>query len=128
MDNHTYGEIFEREAPGPRRSSKSSTQFSQSYNEDLIAPNIGERGDGEAHPSTFPCANFIIDAGIYEDFLLLVSRVGLTTYMNDESEQYALLTKTFVESFFFHYTAYNPYVEKSIIGFLLYPCRDFLIS
>jgi hypothetical protein len=34
--------------------------------------------------------------------------------MNDESEQYALLTKTFVESFSFHNTAYNPYVAFKI--------------
>jgi hypothetical protein len=76
MDNHTYGEIFEREAPGPRRSSRSSTQFRQSYNEDLVAPDIGERDDGEAHPSTCPCDNFMVDPGIYDDLLLLVDRVG----------------------------------------------------
>jgi hypothetical protein len=77
MDNYTYGEVFEREAP-----------------------NIGEEGDdGDAHPSTFPCANFLSDAGILEDFLLLVNRVGLTTYMTDESNQYALLMKIFVESY-----------------------------
>ena len=114
MDNHTYGEIFEREAPRSRRSSRSSTQFRQSYNEDLIAPSIGERDDGDAHPSTFPCTNFMRDAGIYEDFLLLVSRVGLTTYMNDESDQYALLTKTFVESFTFHNSAFKPSIAFRI--------------
>jgi hypothetical protein len=37
-----------------------------------------EGDDGDAHPSTFPCANFLRDAGILEDFLLLVDRVGLT--------------------------------------------------
>ena len=114
MDNHTYGEIFEREAPRSRMSSRSSTQFRQSYNEDLIAPDIGERDDGDAHPSTFTCANFMVDAGIYEDFLLLVDRVGLTTYINDESEQYALLTKTFVESFSFNNTIFKPNVAFKI--------------
>ena len=33
-----------------------------------------------------------------EDDRLLVQRVGLTTYMEDESDQYVMLTKTFVES------------------------------
>jgi hypothetical protein len=45
------------------------------------------RGDRDAHPSTFPCANFLSDAGILEDFLLLVDRVELTPYMTDESDQ-----------------------------------------
>jgi hypothetical protein len=59
------------------------------------------------------------DAGIYEDFLFLINMVGLSTYMNYESNQYAVLTKTFVESFSFHNTAYNPYVQfKIIVGLL----------
>ena len=84
MDHHTYGEIFEREAPRSTRPSRSTAQYRQSYNEDLLAPSIGERDDGDANVSTFPCVNFMTDAGIYEDFLTLVGRVGLTTYMNDE--------------------------------------------
>jgi hypothetical protein len=35
------------------------------------------------HQSTFPCTNFLSDARILDDFLLLVDRVGLTTYMLD---------------------------------------------
>jgi hypothetical protein len=116
MHNHTYGEVFEREAPRVARPSRSTTRFRASYNEDLIAPSIGdERDDGDAHPSTFPCANFLRDAGILDDFLLLVNRVGLFTYMNDESDQYAMLTKTFVECFAFSNSAFNP-----SIGFRIY--------
>ena len=56
MHNHTYGEIFEREAPRAARPSRSTARFRPSYNEDLIAPSIGDEGDdGAAHPSTFPC-------------------------------------------------------------------------
>ena len=99
MDNHTYGEIFQREASRSTRPSRSSAQSRRSYNENLITPSIGERDDGDANASSFPCTTFMRDAGIYKDFLLLVGRVGLTTYMNDESNQYAVLTKTFVESF-----------------------------
>jgi hypothetical protein len=58
-----------------------------------------EGDNGDVHPFTFPCANFLSDAGILEYFLLLVDRVGLTTYMMDESNQYAMLTKIFFESF-----------------------------
>jgi hypothetical protein len=59
-------------------------------------------------------ANFMRDAGIYEDFLLLVSRVGLTTYMNDESDQYTLLTESFVESCTFHNSAFRSYAAFRI--------------
>jgi hypothetical protein len=76
MDNYTYGEVFEREAPRASRPSRSTSQYRTSYNEDLMSPNIGDEGDdGDAHPSTFPCAKFLSDAGILEDFLLLVERV-----------------------------------------------------
>jgi hypothetical protein len=115
MDNHTYGEIFEREAQRVGRPSRSTTQFRASYNEDLIAPSIGDEGDdGEAHPSTFPCTNFLSDAGILEGFLLLVHRVGLTAYMLDESDQYAMLIKIFVESFKFSNSAFMPSIAFKI--------------
>jgi hypothetical protein len=109
MHNHTYGEIFEREALRVARPSRSTARFRPSYNEDLIAPSIGdERNDGDAHPSTFPCTNFLRDVGILDDFLLLVNRFGLSTYMNDESDRYAMLTNTFVESFTFSNSAFKP--------------------
>jgi hypothetical protein len=115
MDDHTYGEVFEREAPRSSRPSRSTTQFRTSYNEDLMSPNIGDEGDdGDAHPSTFPCTNFLSDAGILDDFLLLVDRVGLTTYMLDESNQYAMLTKIFVESFKFSNSTFKPSLHLKI--------------
>jgi hypothetical protein len=122
MHNHSYGEIFEREASRVARLSRSTARFRPSYNEDLIAPSIGDEGDdGDAHPSTFPCANFLRDAGILDDFLLLVNRVGLTTYMNDESDQYAMLTKTFVESFTFSNSAFRPSIAFRIYNICLVP-------
>ena len=53
MDNHTFGEIFQRETRRSTRPSRSAAQHRQSYNENLIAPSIGERDDGDAHASTF---------------------------------------------------------------------------
>jgi hypothetical protein len=80
-----------------------------------MSPSIGdEGGDGDAHPSTFRCANFLSDAGILEDFLLLVNKVGLTTYMMDESNQYALLMKFFVESFKFTNSHFKPSIAFKI--------------
>jgi hypothetical protein len=73
-----------------------------------------EGDDGDAYPSTFPCANFLSDAGILEDFLLLINRVGLTAYMTDESNQYAILTKIFVESFKFTNSHFKPSIAFKI--------------
>src|SRR3954469_23863520 len=73
MDNHTFGEIFESDAPRRARPLRSSYQARPSYNEDLITPRFGDEGDeGDAHPSTFPCPTFLRDAGILNDFLTLV--------------------------------------------------------
>jgi hypothetical protein len=80
-----------------------------------MSPRIGGEGDdGDAHPSTFPCSNFLRDAGILNDFLLLVDRVGLTIYMLDESNQYAMLTKIFVESFKFTNSSFKPSIAFKI--------------
>jgi hypothetical protein len=54
------------------------------------------------------------DAGIFDDFLLLVDRVGLTTYMLNESNQYAMLTKIFVESFKFTNSPFKPSIAFKI--------------
>jgi hypothetical protein len=115
MHTHTYGEIFEREAPRVGRPSRSTTRFRASYNEDITAPSIGDEGDdGDAHPSTFTHTNFLRDAGTLDDFLLLVNRVGLTTYMLDESDQYAMLTNFFVESFTFTNSTFRPSIAFKI--------------
>jgi hypothetical protein len=80
-----------------------------------MSPSIGDEGDDEdAHPSTFPCTNFLSDAGILDDFLLLVDRVGWKTYMLDESNQYAMLTKIFDESFKFTNSSFKPSIAFKI--------------
>jgi hypothetical protein len=113
MDNFTYGEVFESDAPRSSRPSRSTAQYRMSYNKDLMSPNL-EGDDGDAHPSAFSCINFLSDAGTLDDFLLLVNRVGLTSYMIDESNQYALLRKTFVESFKFTNAHFNPSIAFKI--------------
>ena len=117
MDHHTFGDIFESDAPRRARLPRSSTSTRPSYNEDLITPRFGDEGDeGDAHPSTFPCQTFLQAAGILNDFMTLVQRAGLTSYMQDESAQYALLTKTFVESFSFTNSMFTPSVSFKIYG------------
>src|SRR3954454_9277622 len=114
MNKHIFGEIFKRDTPRSTRPSRSTAQYRQSYNEDLLAPSIGERDEGNANVSTFPCVTFMTDAGINEDFLTLVNNAGLTTYTSDRSNQYAQLTKTFVERFTFDNSIYNPSVKFRI--------------
>ena len=76
MHNHAYGEIFERDSHRVTRPSRSAARMRQSYNEDLISPNIGdERDDGVPNSASFPCTDFLRVVGILEDFLFLVNRV-----------------------------------------------------
>ena len=97
MHNHTYGEIFERDSQRVSRPSRSAAWMRQSYNEDLITPSIGdERDDGVPNSSSFPCTNFLRAAGILEDFLFLVERVGLITYMEDESDHHVKIGRAHV--------------------------------
>ena len=86
-----------------------------------MSPNIGDEwDDGVPNSSSFPCTDFIRAAGIHEDFLVLVGRVGLTTYMEDERDQHVMLTKTFVESFSLDNSHYSPLCHsKYMIGLLL---------
>jgi len=118
MDKHTYGEIFERQTPSSSRETRASRSrgaHRPSYNEDLLAPRIGEEeDDGVPHPSIFPCFNFMRDAGIYDDFIRMINNVGLMEFMQDERPQYANLTKIFVESFKFNNSTFNPTVEFKI--------------
>ena len=88
MNNHTFGEIFESDAPIRARLPRSSTSSRPSYNEDVITPRFGDEGDeGDAHPSTFPCQTFLRAAGILNDFMALIERTGLTSFTKDESAQ-----------------------------------------
>src|SRR4051794_34357892 len=116
MNKHIFGEIFKTETPRSSRPSRSTAQYRQSYNEDLIAPSIGKRDEGNANVSTFSCVTFMTDAGINEDFLTLVNNAGLTTYMNDLINQYSRLTKIFAESFTFDDSIYKPSVKFRIYG------------
>src|SRR4051812_34065077 len=128
MNKNIFGEIFKRETPRSPRPSRSIAQFRQSYNEDLIAPSIGERDEGYANVSTFPYATFMTDARIYEDFLTLVNNAGLTTYMNDRSNQYARLTNIFAESFTFDNSIYKPSVKFRICDMpITMPLSKFVI-
>jgi hypothetical protein len=83
MDNFTYGKVFESDAPRSSRPSRSTAQYRMSYNEDLMSPNL-EGDDGDAHPSTFPCTNFLRDAGILDDFLLLATRAGIDLHLGQK--------------------------------------------
>ncbi|KAK1604780.1 hypothetical protein QYE76_028453 [Lolium multiflorum] len=97
------------------RPSRASTRIRRSYNEDIIAQSFEvEEDNGVPNASSFPCYNFLSNAGLLDDFLVLINNVGLTTYMEDERDQYYMLTKIFVESFQFNNKHYQPSVTFMI--------------
>ncbi|KAK1686175.1 hypothetical protein QYE76_047023 [Lolium multiflorum] len=127
MKKFSFGELFKKGTTSTGRPSRAATRIRQSYNEDILAPSFApEEDNGPPNASTFPCYDFLRNAGILEDFLTLVNRAGLTTYMGDEREQYYLLTKIFVESFQFDNKQYEPTVAFRIYGnTVTMPLKDF---
>ncbi|KAK1627680.1 hypothetical protein QYE76_001995 [Lolium multiflorum] len=117
MKKFKFGELFKKGTTSTGRPSRAATRIRQSYNEDILAPSFApEEDNGPPNASTFPCYDFLRNAGILEDFFTLVNRAGLTTYMGDEREQYYMLTKIFVESFQFDNKQYEPTVAFRIYG------------
>src|SRR4051812_3681981 len=117
MYNHKFCEIFVSDSPRKGRALKKYSRAKLSSNKELITQQIVDKGEeGGAHPSTFTCLTFLRAARILDDFLTLVRSVGLTSYMQDESVQYATLTKTFVESFSFTNSLFKPDVSFKIYG------------
>ncbi|KAK1643540.1 hypothetical protein QYE76_061345 [Lolium multiflorum] len=127
MKKFSFGELFKKGTTSTGRPSRAATRIRQSYNEDILAPSFAPEEDhGPPNASTFPCYDFLRNAGILEDFLTLVNRAGLTTYMSDEREQYHMLTKIFVESFQFDNKQYEPTVAFRIYGkTVTMPLKDF---
>ncbi|KAK1609155.1 hypothetical protein QYE76_032828 [Lolium multiflorum] len=115
MNNYNFGEVFEGETTSTGRPSRASTRIRRSYNEDVIAPSFDE-GNGDPNASSFPCYEFLSNAGLLDDFLTLIGKAGLTTYMEDERKQYYMLTKIFVESFKFNNKQFSPTVAFKIYG------------
>ena len=65
----------------------------------------------------FSMYSILQTAGIYEDFMRMITNVGLQTFMGDTRTQYSRLANFFVESFKFNCKTYNPTVE-----FKIYDC------
>ncbi|KAK1627835.1 hypothetical protein QYE76_002150 [Lolium multiflorum] len=115
MKKFKFGELFKKGTTSTGRPSRASTQIRRSYNEDVIAPSFApEEDNGAPNASSFPCYDFLTNAGILDDFFTLVNRAGLATYVGDEREQYYMLTKIFVESFKFHNAQFEPTVAFKI--------------
>ncbi|KAK1601677.1 hypothetical protein QYE76_048341 [Lolium multiflorum] len=117
MKKFKFGELFKKGTTSTGRPSRTATQIRRSYNEDIIAPSFApEEDNGPPNASSFPCYDFLTNAGILDDFFTLFNRAGLATYVGDEREQYYMLTKIFVESFKFQNSQYNPTVAFKIYG------------
>ena len=56
----------------------------------------------EVRPCEWPCDDFLREAGIHEDFYALIETAGLNGFINDQIDQYLLLTNTFVQNFYYY--------------------------
>ncbi|KAK1628213.1 hypothetical protein QYE76_002528 [Lolium multiflorum] len=84
MKKFKFGELFKKATTSTGRPSRASTQIRRSYNEDVIAPSFApEEDNGAPNASSFPCYDFLTNAGILDDFFTLVNRAGLATYIYD---------------------------------------------
>ncbi|KAK1606780.1 hypothetical protein QYE76_030453 [Lolium multiflorum] len=87
MKKFKFGELFKKATTSTGRPSRASTQIRRSYNEDVIAPSFAPEEDhGAPNASSFPCYEFLTNAGILDDFFTLVNRAGLATYVGDERD------------------------------------------
>ncbi|KAK1678000.1 hypothetical protein QYE76_038848 [Lolium multiflorum] len=83
MKKFKFGELFKKATTSTGRPSRASTQIRRSYNEDVIAPSFApEEDNGAPNASSFPCYDFLTNAGILDDFFTLVNR-ALATYIYD---------------------------------------------
>lgn len=74
---------------------------------------IVNREEG-VYPSYYPCADFMRSAGILEDVQTLISRAGLSDFVEGEPRQYVKLTMSFVQDFKFNWSRSNPTVQYKI--------------
>ncbi|KAK1619768.1 hypothetical protein QYE76_025285 [Lolium multiflorum] len=78
MKKFKFGELFKKGTTSTGRPSRAATRIRQSYNEDILAPSFApEEDNGPPNASTFPCYDFLRNAGILDDFLTLVNRAGI---------------------------------------------------
>ncbi|KAK1669032.1 hypothetical protein QYE76_057191 [Lolium multiflorum] len=69
MKKFKFGELFKKATTSTGRPSRASTQIRRSYNEDVIAPSFAPEEDhGAPNASSFPCYEFLTNAGILDDF------------------------------------------------------------
>jgi hypothetical protein len=66
------------------------------------------------YPSYYPCVDFMRSAGILQDVQTLISRAGLSGFVEGEPRQYVKLTMSFVQDFKFNWSRSDPMVQYKI--------------
>ena len=92
-----------------RGSSSRSSKEKQS--EEAERPKYNLPRTAEVRPCEWLSNDFLIAAGIYDDFYELAENAGLTDFLRDQREQYLLLTNTFVQNFYYYPKESPPLVE-----------------
>src|SRR3954471_19995378 len=72
------------------------------------------RREESIFPSLYPCNQFMREAGVLEDFNLLLSNAGLEHFVSDEPYQYVKLTMSMVQYFRCSFDSPNPMVHYKI--------------
>ena len=93
------------------RSAASPSTTRVSYNEDVVSIELLHASPAKA--MTFPCEDFMENAGIQEEFYALCANAGLTRLVTNRVPQYETLTAIFVNSFRF-------YPDNDTVVFRLY--------
>ncbi|KAK1618948.1 hypothetical protein QYE76_024465 [Lolium multiflorum] len=98
-----------------REAKKSLKEKDNDKNDASDKEEVEEEPEKHAKNKKYTKEDFIAKKhGLLDDFLVLIGNVGLTAYMEDERDQYYMLTKTFVESFQFNNKHFQPSVTFRI--------------
>ena len=83
--------------------------------QDLVVGEVMEvNREDSMHSAVYPCQNFMIAAGILQDFNTLISNAGLENFTSGEPAQFVKLTMSVVQDFRFNYLSNNPTVSYKI--------------
>ena len=89
----------------------SSRNLEGNENEENKKPKYNLPRVAEVRPCEWPSDAFLREVGIYDDFYYLVENAGRTSFLQDNCDQYLLLTNTFMQNFHFHSRKDPPMVE-----------------
>src|SRR5215216_6526727 len=96
-----------------RRRSSEASSSSNSVRRSYVEPSANSIRDAATKSCLWPCENFMVSAGIKEEFEQYVHNAELGPYIEDKCNQHLSLTESFTKEFKFH-------PRESRVSFKLY--------